>query len=216
VLLPAGERLDILRGLELDVNDGESVAILGRSGSGKTTLLNIIGLLDRPDSGTYELDGLEVGTLSDTAQAKLRGARFGFVFQHFLLFPRRTAAANVAAPLYHASRSEYRARIATARHLLDTVGLGSRGRSLPSQLSGGEQQRVAIARSLCRNPKYLLADEPTGSLDVDTATEVLDVLFGVVREGRRALLCITHDAEVASRADRTLVLLGGRLTANGS
>ena len=206
VLLPGGGRLDILRGLNLEVGTGEAVAIVGRSGSGKTTLLNVLGLLDRADSGTYDLQGKAVSDIDDRARARLRGEWFGFIFQSFMLFPRHDAVANVAAPLYHASRPLYRQRQARAAALLESVGLQGRQRSLPRQLSGGEQQRVAIARSLSRDPMCLLADEPTGSLDLDTAADILDLLFGIVHSRGRSLILVTHDQEVASRANRVLEL----------
>ncbi|MGD1053963.1 MAG: ABC transporter ATP-binding protein [Candidatus Dormibacteria bacterium] len=211
-----GRRLEILRGINLEVRRGESVAILGRSGSGKTTLLNIIGLLETSDSGVYELGDRAVADLSENELARLRGEHFGFVFQDYHLFPRRSALANVAAPLYHASRREYRDRRETARHLLHAVGLEGRERARPNVLSGGEQQRVAIARSLSRKPKCILADEPTGSLDVDTAERVLDLLFTIVRVQSCALVLITHDRDVARRADRVFTLREGALALTGS
>ncbi|MGH7904105.1 MAG: ABC transporter ATP-binding protein [Candidatus Dormibacteraceae bacterium] len=211
VRLPSGEWLEILRGLDLEIRLGESLAVLGRSGSGKTTLLNVVGLLDRPDCGDYTLGGTDVLKLADRRLAVLRGSHFGFIFQNFFLLQNRTALANVAAPLYHAPPGEFRTRTKVASRLLADVGLGHRLDSLPARLSGGEQQRVAIARSLCRDPHYILADEPTGSLDVDTGRDVLDLLFGLVRRRRRSLILITHDAEVAARADRVLVLRDGVL-----
>jgi putative ABC transport system ATP-binding protein len=214
--LPGGGRLAILRGVTLHVGPGESLAILGRSGSGKSTLLNIIGLLEHADSGGYDLDGAAVTARTDTQMARLRGEYFGFIFQSFLLFPRRTAGANVTAPLFHAPRADYRRRASTGRALLSAVGLADRERSRPSLLSGGEQQRIAIARSLSRNPRCILADEPTGSLDLDTAEMVLDMLFTLVRAQSRTLIMITHDPAVANRADRVLFLRDGVLAADSA
>jgi putative ABC transport system ATP-binding protein len=211
VPLPNAQRLQILRGINLDVDEGESVAILGRSGSGKTTLLNIIGLIDAFDSGVYELDGKDVNRLSERARAAMRGAHFGFIFQNFLLFPRRSVLANVTAPLFHAPRAVYRRRAQIGRELLRGLGIEDRERSHPSQLSGGEQQRVAIARSLCRTPKCVLADEPTGSLDVETGAQVLTMLFATVRDRGTALILITHDSDIAALADRILYLEAGVL-----
>jgi putative ABC transport system ATP-binding protein len=213
VPLANAQHLDILRGVNLDVHEGESVAILGRSGSGKTTLLNIIGLIDTPDSGTYEIDGNDVNKLSERARAALRGTHFGFIFQNFLLFPRRSVLANVTAPLFHAPRTVYRRRTEIGRRLLRGLGLEDRVTANPGQLSGGEQQRVAIARSLSRAPKCVLADEPTGSLDVETGAQVLDMLFAAVRERGMSLILITHDNQIAALADRVLKLEAGVLGA---
>lgn len=213
VRLPSGERLGVLRGVDLQVDRGEVVAIEGRSGSGKTTLLNILGLLDHPDEGRYLLDGAEVAEMDDSALAPLRGATFGFVFQAFNLLDRRSALANVEAPLLHGGRCPRRTRRRRATELLVRVGLAERMMSDPSQLSGGEQQRVSIARSLVRDPAYILADEPTGSLDLGTAEQVLGALVTLVRESRCGLVLVTHDARLASRADRRLVLVGGKLVA---
>ena len=213
VRLPGGEGLDILQGASLRVAAGEVVAIVGRSGSGKTTLLNVIGLLDRAHRGRYRVNGVDVGTLSDAKLSALRGATFGFVFQNFMLLESRSALSNVAAPLAHASASEFRRRDRLANDLLTRVGLANRARSFPSQLSGGEQQRVAIARALVRQPACILADEPTGSLDLGTAAVVLELLFRQAREAGAALILVTHDPEVAKRADRAVRLTNGTLTA---
>ncbi len=213
VRLPDDSRLDILTDINVEVERGEHIAVVGRSGSGKSTLLNIIGLLDAPTSGAYELDGKPTDDLSSRARARLRGATFGFVFQQFNLLPRRSATENVAAPLLYASGGQVWGRRAAAREMLDRVGLGDRMDYLPERLSGGEQQRVAIARSMVRNPSVLLADEPTGALDVDTGGTVMDMLEQVVAQFGTTLVTITHDLSVAARADRQFRLDQGVLNA---
>lgn len=213
VRLPDDSRLDILTDVNLDIERGEHIAIVGRSGSGKSTLLNIIGLLDSPTGGSYELDGQPTEGYSSRARAQLRGATFGFVFQQFNLLPRRTATENVAAPLLYATGRPVWRRRAAAREMLDRVGLGARMDYQPERLSGGEQQRVAIARSMVRNPTVLLADEPTGALDVETGSTVMDMLEGVVFEFGTTLVTITHDLSVAARADRQFRLDHGILSA---
>lgn len=209
--LPSGEPLDILTDVTLHLEAGSTVAIVGRSGSGKSTLLNVMGLLDSYDSGSYRIDGIDARTLGDRVASRLRGTTFGFVFQQFHLLDRRSAVANVAAPLAHGPHDEYATRDRRAMELLSRVGLADRSASLPSQLSGGEQQRVAIARSLVRHPKVVLADEPTGSLDVETGARVLDILLGLAREDGCAVVLVTHDMQVATRADRQMILEGGSL-----
>lgn len=211
VRLPDDSKLTILAAVDLDVEAGEHVAIVGRSGTGKTTLLNLLGLLDKPSSGSYELDGQNLLALSERRRAHLRGARFGFVFQQFNLLAGRTALANVTTPLLYARGRSFfrRAEIATA--MLDRVGLVDRLESTPDQLSGGEQQRVAIARALVRDPQVILADEPTGALDVETGASVMDLLEQQARDSGTALITITHDRAVAARADRILRLDHGVL-----
>ncbi|MDQ3735339.1 MAG: ABC transporter ATP-binding protein [Actinomycetota bacterium] len=212
VRLPDASRLEILADINLDIERGEHIAVVGRSGSGKSTLLNVIGMLDIPTAGYYELDGRQTHEFSNRARARLRGETFGFVFQQFNLLPRRSATENVAAPLLYASGRQVWRRRAAAREMLERVGLGHRLDYLPERLSGGEQQRVAIARSMVRNPTVLLADEPTGALDVDTGSLVMDVLQGVVAEAGTTLVTITHDLSVAARADRQFRLDHGVLT----
>jgi putative ABC transport system ATP-binding protein len=209
--LPSGDRLEILRGVDLTVAAGEILAIVGRSGSGKTTLLNLLGLLDTPTSGTIRIDGKDAGTMRDAQRARLRGEVLGFIFQQFHLLDRRTALENVAEPLLLGSRQDIRERMERAMALLEQVGLADRAHSMPHLLSGGEQQRVAIARALVRNPRVVLADEPTGSLDESTGERILDLLFGLVRSRGVALVTVTHDRAIASRADRILTLSGGIL-----
>jgi putative ABC transport system ATP-binding protein len=208
---PDGSRTEILRRADLEVERGESVALVGRSGSGKTTLLNILGLLDTPDSGSYEVNGRSVTGMADRDLSRLRGACFGFVFQDFLLLPRKNVLSNVALPLYHGSLETYRDRHSMALELLAAVGLQDKQRSRPSQLSGGEQQRVALARSLIRQPLCVLADEPTGALDIATGADMIDLLFRLVADRGRSLVIVTHDRAVAARADRVFELSEGRL-----
>lgn len=211
VELPNGELLPILRGVDFDVAPGDHVSIIGQSGSGKSTLLNIIGMLDLPDGGTYTFDGTDVSTLNDASRAALRGDSFGFVFQQFNLFPSRTALENVEVPLLYDKGPKFWRRRELAAEMLDRVGLGDRLDAMPGRLSGGEQQRVAIARALVRMPKVILADEPTGALDLDTGAVVMELLEEVAAENDSALLVITHDLEVAERADRIVELREGTL-----
>jgi putative ABC transport system ATP-binding protein len=201
----------VLGGVDLEVAAGEWVAILGPSGSGKSTLLNILGLLDQPDAGVYELAGEDVSDVGDTRRAHLRNQRIGFVFQSFNLLPRTTALENVAAPLLYRGMRRA-ARLARARETLERVGLGERVDHDPTELSGGQLQRVAIARALVGEPALVLADEPTGNLDARSGAEVLD-LFGDLHRAGATLLIITHDPVVADRAGRRLLLDAGRLLA---
>jgi putative ABC transport system ATP-binding protein len=201
----------VLAAVDLEMAEGEWVAVRGPSGSGKSTLLNILGLLDRPDAGVYELAGEDVSDLGDTRRAELRNRRIGFVFQSFNLLPRTSALENVAAPLlYRGIRRP--ARLARAREALERVGLADRADHDPTELSGGQLQRVAIARALVGEPALLLADEPTGNLDSRSGAEVLD-LFAALHQAGSTVLMITHDPNVAGRAQRRLVLDAGRLTA---
>jgi len=205
-----GEReLHILQGVDLQVAPGETVAILGRSGSGKSTLLHILGLLDGPTAGTVRFDGADTGSLSDPKRRRIRAERIGFVFQHFHLLPELTARDNVllaARVAGHGRKGRDRADA-----LLEAVGLAERTRHRPRKLSGGEAQRVAIARALVNRPDVLLCDEPTGNLDRETAAGILDLLFDVAQEHARAMVVVTHDEEIARRADRRLRLQDGRL-----
>lgn len=210
-LLPTGGPLEVLGQINLAVMPGEVVAIMGRSGSGKSTLLHILGLLERPSAGAYVLDGRDTTNLTDTEAAALRGATIGFIFQQFHLLERRTALENVAEPLLYASGRAYLQRKTRAEALLARVGLADRIHAMPSALSGGEQQRVAIARALIRQPRLILADEPTGALDARTGELVLEMLFDLVRSSGVTLLLVTHDQAIAQRADRVLTLSQGRL-----
>jgi putative ABC transport system ATP-binding protein len=203
-----------LRDVSLSVADGEYIAIMGPSGSGKSTLLNLLGLLDRPDSGHYSLDGRDVTGLTEAETARVRREKIGFVFQFFHLVPRLTAAANVALPLLLAEvpAAERKPRVA---QLLAEVGLSERAEHLPSQLSGGQLQRVAIARAMSMHPALLLADEPTGNLDRATGREVMSVLEGLNQRGA-TLIVITHDQEVGARARRRIVMEDGRILHDGA
>jgi putative ABC transport system ATP-binding protein len=196
-----------LRGVDLAIEEGEFVAIMGPSGSGKSTLMNMIGCLDVPNSGIYTLNGIDVSTLSDDEQARIRNRRIGFVFQQFNLLPRTSALKQVALPLMYAGygRSERNAR---ARQVLEQVGLGDRVDHRPDELSGGQQQRVAVARALVVEPNIILADEPTGNLDSKTGDEILDLFAELNRQGM-TIITITHDPEVAERTDRTITLRDG-------
>ena len=212
VKLPTGEMLQILHGVDLAIDQGEHVAIIGRSGSGKSTLLNVLGLLDNPSKGEYLLGDQHVGGLSGKQRSDLRGRTFGFVFQQFNLLPRRSAVENACLPLLYSSGETFWKRRALGRQMLEQVGLGDRLDAKPEQLSGGEQQRVAIARALVRQPRIILADEPTGSLDVDTGVVVMDLLERVCAEHGATLITITHDLAVAGRAERRYRLDHGVIT----
>lgn len=212
VTLQNGKPLPILRGIDLRVEGGEHISIVGQSGTGKSTLLNIIGMLDLSDEGTYIFEGKDVARLSESKRAALRGTSFGFVFQQFNLFNARTALQNVEAPLlYSSSSKDLFRRSRLAADMLDLVGLGDRLYAMPSQLSGGEQQRVAIARALVRRPHVILADEPTGALDVETGNRVIDLLEEVAHEMNSALVVISHDMQVAARAQRIYQIVHGQL-----
>ena len=211
VRLPDDRVLDILRGITLSVDAGEHISVVGRSGTGKSTLLNILGLLDEPTSGGYLLEGTSVAKLSGRRRARRRGDDFGFVFQQFNLLPGRTALENVAAPLMYARGRAFWRRFRLAADMLDRVGLGDRLDEMPDKLSGGEQQRVAIARALVRSPRVILADEPTGALDVDTGGEIMSLLDEIASQTGAALIAITHDLAVAARAQRHYRLAEGVL-----
>ena len=204
-----GRTVDALHGVSFRVSPGEYAAIVGPSGSGKSTLMHILGCLDSPTSGRYVLGGRDVSRLDAAALAQVRGQEIGFVFQGFHLVPRLSALENVSLPMV-LSGLERKMRLARAEALLDRVGLGGRLHHKPNQLSGGQQQRVAIARALAREPRVLLADEPTGSLDPESTGEVLALLREMHREGRTVLL-ITHDMQVAAQAERQLMIENGRL-----
>lgn len=213
VELPDGSRLDILKNLSMQVDAGEHVAVVGRSGSGKTTLLNILGLLDSPTGGSVVFDGVVTEKLRKAALDRMRGNSIGYVFQQFNLLAGLNARENVMMPLGYASGRAFWKRKQIAESMLARVGLSHRLDSLPDQLSGGEQQRVAIARALVRGPRMILADEPTGALDVETGTTVMELLEEVATENGAALITITHDVNVASLAKRQLRLDHGELSA---
>ena len=201
--------IPVLKDVSLQVNKGEYVAIMGPSGSGKTTLMNIIGCLDHPTSGTYELDGQNVLGLKDRALSDLRLNSIGFVFQSFHLMPRETALENVALPLSYAGVGK-RARREAAGKALERVGLSDRVSFKPTQLSGGQKQRVAIARAMVNNPKILLADEPTGALDSKSGAQIME-LFQKLNEEGVTIVMITHDEKIAAHAKRTLRIVDGEI-----
>ncbi|NYE96442.1 putative ABC transport system ATP-binding protein [Psychromicrobium silvestre] len=216
VVLPNDEPLHILRGVDLCLRKGDHTAIVGRSGSGKSTLLNLLGLLDLPSSGQLRFVGRDAGNLSERTRAKLRGSAVGFVFQQFNLLPGRSALENVMMPLLYSAGSAFWRRRRLAAEMLEQVGLAERMDTIPALLSGGEQQRVAIARALVRKPQLILADEPTGALDVETGQSVMKLLDGVAAESGAALLTITHDVNIARLARQHYRLDGGVLTEDSS
>ena len=206
-----GEPRAILSGVDLTVHSGESVAVLGRSGSGKSTLLSLIGLFDRPDGGRYLFDGRDITRLAERRAAALRSAEFGFVFQRFFLLKHLTAAQNVAMALVNGQGWQpRRRRRRLALAALDQVGIAHLAKHKPPKLSGGEQQRVAVARALVRQPRMLLADEPTGALDTETGNLVIDVLHAATAQGC-GLILVTHDWDHANRMHRVLRLRDGVL-----
>ncbi|MCL4812711.1 MAG: ABC transporter ATP-binding protein [Vicinamibacteraceae bacterium] len=207
----SGDRpLTILHPTDLEIAAGQRVAIVGPSGSGKSTLLGLIAGLDAPTTGRILIEGIDVTALGEDALAKLRGQKVGFVFQFFHLIGSLTALENVMVPLELAGAPDVRAR---AQRLLDEVGLADRGHHYPSQLSGGEQQRVAIARALANDPPLLLADEPTGNLDTANGAHIVDLLFDINAQRGTTVVLVTHDRELAARADLQIVLRDGRIVA---
>ena len=200
-----------LRDFSLEVDEGEFVSVSGPSGSGKTTFLNIAGLLEEFTSGVYELDGKDVTSLNDSQRSRLRNQKIGFIFQSFNLIPELDIFDNVDVPLRYRgfAAAERKRRI---EHVIDMVGLGSRKKHLPSQLSGGQQQRVAIARALAGEPRFLLADEPTGNLDSEMAESVMELLDEINRDGT-TIIMVTHDPHLALRAHRNIYVRDGRIGA---
>ncbi|WP_394353826.1 ABC transporter ATP-binding protein [Nocardiopsis mwathae] len=205
----SGEPLHVLHDCSMDVERGEVVAIVGQSGSGKSTLLNLLGLLDTADGGEHVFDGVDVTRLREGRRARLRNHGIGFVFQQFHLLERRSALANVGVPMVLGGVPLIRRR-AVARELLTSLGLGHRLHSQPHQLSGGEQQRVALARALSLNPALILADEPTGALDAATSEMIMDQLLEQAQHRGAAVIVVTHEPNVAARADRTIHIAEGR------
>jgi putative ABC transport system ATP-binding protein len=200
----------VFRNLRAEIRRGESVALLGRSGSGKSTLLNLIAGIDLPTAGDVLLDGAPLSRMSEYERTMFRRRHIGFVFQSFNLIPTLTVAENILLPLELNGRTGPRAT-AAAKDMLAKVGLADRGGSYPDRLSGGEQQRVAVARALVHDPILLLADEPTGSLDTESGRQVLELLAGMAREGHRTMILVTHSDAVACTADRTLAIRDGLL-----
>jgi putative ABC transport system ATP-binding protein len=200
-----------LRGVSLGIQAGEMVAIMGPSGSGKSTLMNMIGCLDQPSAGTYLLDDVDVGSLSDTQLARIRNQKIGFVFQQYMLLQRTSAIRNVELPMLY---SNGRDRTERARQALEQVGMGQRLYNTPSQLSGGQQQRVAIARALVNHPRIIMADEPTGALDSRTGVEVMRIFQQLNAEQGITIILVTHDPDVARYAQRVISIRDGQIAAD--
>ncbi|HER1870667.1 TPA: ABC transporter ATP-binding protein [Streptococcus pyogenes] len=203
------EEFAILKGIDLEVNEGDFLAIMGPSGSGKSTLMNIIGCLDKPGSGSYAIEGRDVSSLSDNELADLRNQKIGFVFQNFNLMPKLTACQNVELPLTYMNvpKKERRKR---ALETLKLVGLEERSEFKPMELSGGQKQRVAIARALVTNPSFILGDEPTGALDTKTSVQIMD-LFKQFNDNGKTIIIITHEPEVAALCKKTVILRDGNI-----
>lgn len=208
------KRLEVLKGIDLTINSGEFVAVMGASGSGKSTLLNILGLLDTYDRGQYHLNGELIWDQTEKKAAMIRNQLLGFVFQHFNLIPFKSAMENVALPLFYQNVGKKR-RNAVALEYLEKMGLLDWARHLPAELSGGQMQRVAIARALVTQPSVILADEPTGALDSQTSKEVMTVLQQINQDGI-TIVVITHEADIAAMADRVVRIRDGVTTENGS
>jgi putative ABC transport system ATP-binding protein len=198
-----------LRDVNLEIQDGDFIAIIGPSGSGKSTLLNIIGCLDTPTSGSVFIDNLDTASLNENELAEIRREKIGFIFQQFNLVHTLNALENVALPMFFAGVKR-ETRLRRAEELLVNVGLGDRVHHKPSELSGGQQQRVAIARALSNDPEVVIGDEPTGNVDTETGNTIMDVLEGLNKEGRTVIV-VTHDAEIAARANRTKRMRDGRV-----
>lgn len=205
------DRLQVLKGIDLTVERGEIISIVGPSGAGKTTLLQIMGSLDRPDSGTVSYDGTDIFSMSEKQKARFRNANIGFVFQFHQLLPEFTIAENVAMPALIGGMSRSKA-LARAKELLDYLGLGDRISHKPSQLSGGERQRGAVARALVNSPDVVLADEPSGSLDSVNRQELHRLFFDLRRDMGQTFVIVTHDESLAAMADRTVAMHDGRIT----
>lgn len=204
------QELNVLKGIDLTVYEGEFVAIMGPSGSGKSTVMNIIGLLDKPTSGDYSLNGTQVEELKEKQLAKVRNQEIGFVFQQFFLLSKLSALQNVELPLVYAGVNSSKRR-QLAKQFLEKVELSERMKHLPSELSGGQKQRVAIARALVNNPSIILADEPTGALDTKTSDQIMQLLTELNREGK-TIVMVTHEPEIADFATRKIVIRDGEIT----
>ena len=202
-----------LQGVSLDIDEGEIVAIMGPSGSGKSTLMNVIGCLDVPTSGRYALDGQDIGGMSDNRLSEIRGRQIGFVFQTYNLLPRLTARANVELPLMYGHGSNRKQR---ALEALDRVGLGDRANHRPAELSGGQQQRVGIARALVKQPRILLADEPTGNLDSQSSKEIMNILKSLNEDAGLTVILVTHERDIAAQAKHVVSMLDGRVITDRS
>ena len=202
-----------LQGVSLEIDEGEIVAIMGPSGSGKSTLMNVIGCLDVPTSGRYVLDGQDIGGMSDNRLSEIRGRQIGFVFQTYNLLPRLTARANVELPLMYGHGSNRKRR---ALEALDRVGLGDRANHKPAELSGGQQQRVGIARALVKQPRILLADEPTGNLDSQSSEEIMTILKRLNEDAGLTVILVTHERDIAAQARHVISMLDGRVITDRS
>ena len=199
--------IEVLKGISIDINKGEYVALMGPSGSGKSTLMNILGCLDTPTGGRYILNDQDVSKMVDNQLAEVRNKEIGFVFQQFNLLPRLTAAENVALPLVYAGIPR-KQRMEKALHVLDKVSLADRSHHKPNEMSGGQNQRVAIARALVNDPSIILADEPTGNLDTKTSYEIMDI-FGKIHSGGNTVILVTHEEDIANHAHRIIRLRDG-------
>ena len=206
--------LEILHGIDLDVEEGEFISIVGASGSGKSTLMNIIGVLDKPTEGSYRLDGTEVDAADDEELSAIRNRKIGFVFQNFNLISRTNALKNVELPMMYAGVPA-RQRTQRAKALLDMVGMADRMSHQPNELSGGQKQRVAIARAMANDPAIILADEPTGALDSKTGRMVMDLFHQLNKEQGKTIILITHNPELAAETGRVLTMVDGMLYGNG-
>jgi putative ABC transport system ATP-binding protein len=205
----SGETVHALRGVTFDVPEGDYISIMGPSGSGKSTLLNLLGCLDRPTAGRFQLGDVDVSKMSDDRLAEIRATRIGFIFQSYNLLPALTVVENIQVPLYYSHRINSSTN-KRCLELAEMVGLSARLKHRPTQLSGGQQQRVAIARSLVNDPEFILADEPTGNLDSSTTNEILDILEKLNRQGR-TIIMVTHEPDVAERTKRSIVLRDGHI-----
>ncbi len=203
--------LEILRGISLEVEDGEFISIVGPSGSGKSTLMNMIGVLDRPTSGKYVLDGIDVDDADDSELSEIRNSKIGFVFQTYNLIPKTNAIKNIELPMLYGGMPR-KERIERARYLLDLVEMSDRAKHLPEELSGGQKQRVAIARAMANNPAIVLADEPTGALDSKTGRLVMDLFHKLNKQEKKTVILITHSSELASETDRIVSIRDGVIT----